>query len=167
VIRNVLFVCIGNICRSPMAEGLFKQAFPEKAVCSAGIHAMVGEPADPFAAQLMQECGIDISEHRAQSLAGWMVNEADLILTMDGEQKRFIERKFATAKGKVWRLGGHGGFDIPDPYGHGPAAFRHCYELIARGVDDLVDRLAALEGSGAMRRRHFAGIRESPLPFSS
>jgi protein-tyrosine phosphatase len=166
--ENILILCIGNICRSPMAEGLFKQALPEKAVCSAGIHAMVGEPADRLALQLMREHGIDISEHRAQNLAGWMVNEADLILTMDSEQKRFIERNFATAKGKVWRLGESGDFDIPDPYRHGLAAFRHCHGLIVHAMGDLVEKLSAsaqtASGSGGGLYRHsLAGIRESPL----
>ena len=92
--NSILFICIGNICRSPMAEGLLKQARPDLAVLSAGINAAVGEPADPLSVALMQEHGIDISEHRARSVAGWMTNEADVILTMDVAQKRFIEIKY-------------------------------------------------------------------------
>ena len=61
--NNILFICIGNICRSPIAEGLFKHAMPKKAVCSAGIGALVGEPADPLSIQLMWEHGIDIGAH--------------------------------------------------------------------------------------------------------
>jgi protein-tyrosine phosphatase len=166
VIRNVLFVCIGNICRSPMAEGLFKQAFPEKMVCSAGIHAMIGEPADPLAVQLMWEHGIDISEHRAQNLAGWMVKEADLILTMDREQMRFIERVYAPAKGKIWRVGDCCDYDVPDPYRHGPEAFRHACGLIMHGIDELARRLMAAERIEPPNLRQSAGIGESSLPFA-
>jgi protein-tyrosine phosphatase len=165
VIRNILFLCIGNICRSPMAEGLFRQAMPAKAVCSAGIHAMVGDPADPLAVQLMRERGIDIGEHRAQQVAEWMVKEADLIMVMDREQKQFIERRFPNAAGKVWRLGEHGGYDVPDPYLHGPNAFRHAFALIELGVDNLVERIAAVEQPSSGERYSFAGIRGSPLPF--
>lgn len=143
MLSNILFVCIGNICRSPMAEALFKQAMPDKAVCSAGISALVGEPADPLSIQLMQERGIDLAEHRAQNLATWMVNEADLIVTMDQYQKRYIEFKYHIAKGKIMRLGEYGNYDIPDPYQQNLTAFRHSYNLIAQGVDELTERMAA------------------------
>ena len=141
MISNILVICIGNICRSPIAEGLLKRALPEKTVRSAGIGAMIGYPADPFAIQLMQEQGIDITEHRAQSLLTWMVNEADIILTMDVEQKRFIEQKYATSKGKVFRLGEFDKYDIPDPYRQDLDVFRQTYGLIAQGVDALVERI--------------------------
>ncbi|PIP03768.1 MAG: protein tyrosine phosphatase [Hydrogenophilales bacterium CG_4_10_14_3_um_filter_58_23] len=142
MIHNILVICIGNICRSPIAEGLLKRALPEKRVYSAGIGAMIGYPADPFAVQLMQELGIDISAHRAQSLASWMVSEADIILTMDQEQKRFIEQKYSTSKGKVFRLGEFSKYDIPDPYQQDLAVFRQTYTLIAQGVDALIERIA-------------------------
>jgi protein-tyrosine phosphatase len=145
MINNVLFVCIGNICRSPMAEGLFRQVMPDKAVYSAGIHALVGEQADPLSLELMQERGIDISDHRARNLATWMVNETDLILTMDQYQKRFIEFKYPAAKGKVMRLGEGGNYDIPDPYKQGVPAFRHACHLIATGVDRVAAHLASID----------------------
>jgi protein-tyrosine phosphatase len=124
-----------------MAEGLFKRALPGKAVCSAGISAMVGSPADRTAIQLMRERGIDISEHRAQNLASWMMCEADLIVTMDRYQKSIVEQKYVHAKGKVIRLGEHRKYDIPDPYQCGLTAFRHSYSLIAQGIDELVERI--------------------------
>jgi protein-tyrosine phosphatase len=141
MIRNILVICIGNICRSPIAEGLLKHALPEKTVRSAGIGALIGYPADPFSIQIMQEQGIDISAHRAQSLTSWMVSEADIILVMDLEQKRFIEQKYSTSKGKVFRLGEIGKYDIPDPYREDLAVFRQTYSLIAQGVDALIERI--------------------------
>jgi protein-tyrosine phosphatase len=165
MINRVLFVCIGNICRSPMAEGLFSQIMPEKAVYSAGIHALIGEPADPLAQQLMQERGIDISEHRARSLSIWMVNDSDLILTMDQYQKRFIEFKYPAAKGKVMRLGEFGSYDIPDPYKQGMYAFRQACHLIAMGVDRCAEHIASIDDKEY--RASFVG-RESAaasLPF--
>ena len=141
MIDNILVICIGNICRSTIAEGLLKSALPEKKVYSAGIGALIGYPADPFSIQLMQEQGIDISAHRAQSLATWMVSEADIILVMDQEQKRFIEQKYTTSKGKVFRLGEFGKYDIPDPYRQDLAVFRQTYSLIVQGVDALIERI--------------------------
>jgi protein-tyrosine phosphatase len=164
VIVNILFICIGNICRSPMAEGLFRQAMPEKAVYSAGLNAMVGEPADPSSIQLMLEHGIDITGHRARSLAAWMVKEADLILTMDREQKRFIEQTYAKSKGKVMRLGEGSKYDIPDPYQLGSAAFRHSCDLIAQSIDELVERI--VQPDKEQNECAITPIRESPLPFS-
>jgi protein-tyrosine phosphatase len=111
-------------------------------VCSAGIDALVGAPADSLAAQLMRERGIDISEHRARQLASWMVREADLILTMDYDQKRYLERIYPAMKAKVRRLGEHGNYDVPDPYQLGMRAFRHCFDLIADGVDELAGSIS-------------------------
>ena len=125
-----------------MAEGLFRQALQGKAVCSAGISAMVGDPADSLSIQLMWEHGIDIREHRARNLAGWMISETDLIVTMDQDQKRFIEHRYPASRGKVMRIGEGGNYDVPDPYRRGFSAFLHSYNLIAEGVDRLVERIA-------------------------
>lgn len=161
VINKVLFVCIGNICRSPIAEGLFKQALPEKAVFSAGLSAMVGDPADPLSIQLMLEHGIDIREHRARNMAGWMISETDLIVTMDQDQKRFIEQRFPAARGKVVRIGESEKYDVPDPYRQGLSVFRHSYNLIAHGVDQLVERIAQ---PGKEEHQYvLTSIRESPV----
>ncbi len=151
MIRNVLFICIGNICRSPMAEGYFARALPGRMVCSAGLHALVGEAADPLAVRLMQERGIDIAAHRAQQIASWMVREADLIVTMDSAQKRGIESTWAAAQGKVLRLREGIGIDIPDPYRQGRRAFEHACNLIEDGVDELVSWIAACEAGTLVR----------------
>lgn len=158
MMRSILFICIGNICRSPMAEGLLKQSLPEKSVLSAGINALVGEPADPMSVQLMRERGIDISAHRATSLAAWMVSDADIILTMDGAQKRFIEIKYPESKSKIFRLCENSKCDIPDPYRQGLIAFRHSCNLISQGVDELVARLA--HGGEDNKQHALANVQE-------
>jgi protein-tyrosine phosphatase len=142
--QNILVLCIGNICRSPMAEGMLRHALPEKTICSAGLGALVGHPADPLAVQLMHEQGIDITAHRAQSISSRLVNEAQLILTMDLEQKKYVETHYVAAKGKVFRLGEVQKFDVADPYRQGIGHFRASQTLIAEGVDAWVQRLARL-----------------------
>src|SRR6266542_2985353 len=69
--ENVLIVCVGNICRSPMAEGLLRARFVghrRARIESAGLAALEGRPADPIAVELLAERGIDISAHRARQL---------------------------------------------------------------------------------------------------
>ncbi|PUA16922.1 low molecular weight protein-tyrosine-phosphatase [Glaciimonas sp. PCH181] len=145
MINTILVLCLGNICRSPMAEGLFKQALPEKKIFSAGITAMVGHPADPFTIEILQQRGIDISEHRGQGLVSWMVSQADLIMTMDIAQKQYVEQKYPSAKGKVFRLGEYANSDIADPYRKDKAAFEQSYTLINAGVEEWVKRLHKIE----------------------
>lgn len=144
MIKRVLVVCVGNICRSPMAEGLLRQALPELNVFSAGLGALVGKPADATAIELATETGLDISQHRAQQFTGVLANQADLILVMDREQKREIQRRYPAASGKVFRLGEIGKFDIEDPYRKPRAAFEHALQLIQQGVDAWVPRIRAL-----------------------
>ena len=115
--QKLLIVCIGNICRSPMVEYLLKCKFPTLDVSSAGIHAMVGHPADEKAIQSMQHLTyIDISSHVARQLNETMLKQADLVLVMTTSQQQFIEKTWAFSKGKVFRLGHWRNKDIFDPY---------------------------------------------------
>ncbi len=141
MIKRILVLCIGNICRSPMAEGLLKQALPGHDVSSAGLGALVGQPADPHAVALMQQQGIDISAHRARQLESWMVVAADLVLVMDMEQKRHLEQQYPLCRGKAFRMGESGKFDIGDPYRQELDAFREAAGLIQQGVAAWVERI--------------------------
>ncbi|WP_349605756.1 low molecular weight protein-tyrosine-phosphatase [Cupriavidus sp. DF5525] len=144
MIKTVLVVCIGNICRSPMAEGLLKRALPEGNVASAGLGALTGQAADPEAVDLMTDQGVDISGHRAQQLSYVMIRRADLILVMDGAQRQEIQRLHPATTGRVFRLGELGKFDVPDPYRRPRPAFENALQLIQRGVESWVPRIRAL-----------------------
>ncbi|MGZ8189872.1 MAG: low molecular weight protein-tyrosine-phosphatase [Methylococcaceae bacterium] len=144
--KNILVVCIGNICRSPMAEGLLKQVLASSGkgdcvVSSAGLGALIGHSPDEFACQLMMEKNIDISDYRASQLNAEMVRKADLILVMESFHKSAIEENEPCAKGKVFRLGEWGGFDIDDPYQQESAAFVKALNLIEQGVTQWVQKL--------------------------
>jgi protein-tyrosine phosphatase len=142
--QNILVLCIGNICRSPMAEGLLKQALPGMTVRSAGLGALIGKPADPYAVQIMAERGIDISAHRAQHISPRMVSEADLILVMDMEQKKYVETNYVGSKGKVFRLGEFAKMDIADPYREGMESFEAAFRLIDEGVKVFAERIVQM-----------------------
>lgn len=137
-------VCIGNICRSPMAEGLLKQALPDADVISAGLGALTGQPADPYAIELMRELDVDITGHRAKQLSRAMATAADLILVMDNAQRQDIQRLHPATTGRVFRIGEAAKFDVPDPYREARPAFESALQLIQRGVEVWVPRIQAL-----------------------
>jgi protein-tyrosine phosphatase len=142
--KTILVVCIGNVCRSPMAAVLLRRALPGLMVHSAGLGAMIGAPADPIARTLMAEAGMDISGHRAQQVNTPLMTLANLVLVMDSQQKQELERRYPTSIGKVFCLGEHGAIDIPDPYCQPRASFEEVLRLIERSVDCWVPPIRAL-----------------------
>ena len=142
--KHILILCIGNICRSPIAEAMLKHEFPEKTIWSAGLGALTGHPADPLSIEVAAAHGLDLSGHRAQQVAGWMCQEADLILVMEQVHKSEVEQQFPLMRGKVFRLGELGKFDIADPYRKPVDAFNSAYEAIALGVANWAPRIRML-----------------------
>ena len=127
-----------------MAEALLKKFIfetgnSECAVFSAGLGALVGHKPDANACQVMLKKGIDISNHTACQLNSEMAHKADLILAMELEHKLFIENKFPSTKGKVFRLGEWGAFDIPDPYKKNLDEFNSVFNLIKTGVSQWIE----------------------------
>jgi protein-tyrosine phosphatase len=139
--KHILTLCAGNICRSPVAAALLAREFPDKTVLSAGLGALAGNPADPLTIEVSAAHGLDLSAHRAMQLAGWMCQNAELILVMEQGHKTELEQQFPLVRGKVFRLGDVGKFDIADPYRQPKAAFEAAYADIARGVADWVPRI--------------------------
>jgi protein-tyrosine phosphatase len=136
-VNTILVVCVGNICRSPVAEGLLKAQLPEKTIWSAGLGALVGHAADPLAQEIAAAHGVDISGHRAQQITSWLCTQADLILVMETAHKRELESLYPFARGKVRCLGDTGNdalFEVADPYRQGRSAFETAHAAIERGV---------------------------------
>src|SRR3954453_20653615 len=170
-VKSVLFVCTGNICRSPIAEGLFRQLIGNRKdieVASAGVHAVRGQPPSLYAVEVCEKDGVDISGLRSQPLTADLVARATHIFAMTGThletihmlfphgaEKTFLLREFEEAGSTCWR-------DVPDPIGMG----RDVYETCARTIKNaLPSVLAFVEQSelvppGAARNR---GISSYPM----
>ncbi|MDN7496472.1 low molecular weight protein-tyrosine-phosphatase [Burkholderia gladioli] len=138
---SILVVCEGNICRSPMAEAMLRQAVPGRRVTSAGLNALVGMPASPYAQEVMRMRGLDVSTHRAQQIGRCLCADADLILVMARGQRLSLESRFPFVRGRVFRLGEHTDFDVHDPYRQPRFVFERCARLIELGVSEWSRRL--------------------------
>ncbi|HSV60366.1 MAG TPA: low molecular weight protein-tyrosine-phosphatase [Variovorax sp.] len=139
--QNILVLCIGNICRSPLAEVLLAREFPDKTIRSAGLGALVGEPADPLSVALALEQGLDLSMHRAQQVNSLMCQRAELILVMEDDHRFALEQRYPFVQGRVFRLADR---DIADPFRLKRRAFEAAYADIARGVTDWAARIRQL-----------------------
>lgn len=160
---RILFVCTGNTCRSPMAEGLCRSFLghfrlqDEVDVASAGLYATAGGPASREAAIVMAEKGIDLSGHRTAGLTADRVRWADLILTMEEHQKQRLLERWPEAADKAFILKEYveapeadasvlalqtgtkrpGRHDIPDPFGQTAEVYRRCAMELASAVADV------------------------------
>ncbi|MFN2187137.1 MAG: low molecular weight protein-tyrosine-phosphatase [Candidatus Promineifilaceae bacterium] len=137
--NRVLAVCVGNVCRSPMAAALLADHLGEErgiVVHSAGLGALIGCPADEMAQALMRDRGIDLSRHRARQLTPAMVLDYDLILVKETSHIKAIEAMQPSAHGRVYRLGHWSDVEIPDPYQKSITEFENTLELIDRSLMD-------------------------------
>lgn len=149
---NVLIVCTGNTCRSPMAEGLLKKIADNDDsvhVLSGGLFANAGEPVSENAARAMAERGIDISAHTAKNIHAAVVQEADLILTMTQAHEDLILRMFGVeAADKTYTLleyiGEEG--DVVDPFGQDLEHYRQCAAMLNDALQKVYDKIRSENG---------------------
>lgn len=143
--KNILTICIGNVCRSPVSEGLLKH-YSEKYdlglnVSSAGIQALVRQHAQPFSIQVAKEHGIDIMQHKARQLDEQMAREADLILVTDEVVLKGAKQMFPFAGGKFKKLGHFRDIDVDDPYQQGQDSFNTMYDVIDECTKDWLEKV--------------------------
>lgn len=139
--NSILVVCIGNICRSPTAERLLKQALPQKNISSAGISALVGHAADDSATIVAAQNGVSLEGHIAQQLTRELCQKHDLILVMEQKHIDAVARLAPEVRGKTMLYGHWIKRDIPDPYRQSHEAFEFTYELIADATQAWAQRL--------------------------
>jgi len=149
---SVLFVCMGNICRSPTAEGVFRHHVNERGlgdrivVDSAGTHAYhVGEPPDRRAFAAAERRGISLAEIHARRVSDRDFEEFDYIIAMDeGNQRRLIDQAPEEHRLKVrlfLSFASVGETEVPDPYYGGAAGFERVLDLIEEASRGLLETL--------------------------
>lgn len=150
MVSKVLVVCVGNICRSPIGERALAARAPGLAVGSAGIAAMVGQPADATAAAVAARHGLSLDGHVARQFTAEIGEAHDLILVMEPGHRRAIMARSPHLGGRCLlfdRWTGAGA--IPDPYRQGTAVFEAVFERIERAATAWAGRLAPPRGPGA------------------
>jgi len=154
---SVLFVCTGNLCRSPMAEVLLRARLASDEerqgwlVGSAGVWAVDGRPASVYAIEEMARRGIDLGAHRSRSVTRELVDEADLVLAMTRSHVEALRAAFPTCVSKVHLMSEMVGkaFDISDPYGGTRLEYQYVAEELAHLIEEGYERIVTLaEGTG-------------------
>ena len=146
-IINILAVCTGNICRSPMAEGILRSTMDNLLIniSSSGTHALVGNPAAEFAVITASENGIDISGHRARILNPEIIHGSNIILCMEPSQIEYVLSLDTSAYGRVLNLAEFSDSrklrKIPDPYGSSLREYRECFKNIKMCIDNFVEQI--------------------------
>jgi len=139
---NILVVCVGNICRSPIAEALLKEQYPQKKVDSAGLSAVVGNPVDPNSQAVMDPYDIDMSNHIAKQINEKLVMNADLIFTMSDGQTKWIEERWPHCRGKTFKIGHWINKEIADPYRHDISLFEVARQDIVNSLTPWADKIS-------------------------
>jgi protein-tyrosine-phosphatase len=153
-VKQILFVCSGNTCRSPLAEALARQLLPGRAgldveVASAGTSALDGGPASGFSIEVAEAHGLDLSQHRSRILDRAMVRDADLIVTMGVRHRDTVGALDPDALEYTYLLtnfSDHWHGEVPDPIGSGREVYERTYLIIRDCIESMAGRLGRFDG---------------------
>jgi protein-tyrosine-phosphatase len=153
---NILVVCTANICRSPLAAAELRRriqglGLSDWQVDSAGTWAIVPREPSEHSARVAELNGLDISEHRAQSVSAELLDNADLILCMTANHKESLQVEFGNAAEKIWQLSEMTGrvYDVSDPYGGPYQGYVRLWETLSRLYDQGLEQIVTLAATNA------------------
>lgn len=145
---HVCFVCTGNVCRSPMAEGLFaamvREHLPHAKVSSAGVSAWPGQGASPETLEMLRQEGLDLDGFGSRQLDREILAEASHIFAMTRQHLRVIESRFPEFTDKTYLLTEFAADDrlrdrdVPDPIGLGIGAYRETRDLLKKALPSIL-----------------------------
>lgn len=139
-IMNIMFLCSGNTCRSPMAEGIFKKLYSDDdrfSVKSAGLATSDGIPASKNSVKACKDIGIDISNYRSHSLKDIDLKETDLFVVMTESHKMILKFHLGVSDSKIYILNN----GIADPYGCDIDTYIECRNQIYDGILKLYNEV--------------------------
>lgn len=157
--QSMVFVCFGNIMRSPMAEALFRKEMAklhaeDVRVLSAGLNAVPGRLAHERAVVAAREFGVDLTQHGAQLLTRRMIEQSDAVLAMDYFNLTELVTRFPDCAQKFYLLGAYSGDkrglgEIPDPFFGDLASVERCYQTLQHCVQNLAAEICGNRTRGA------------------
>lgn len=146
---KIIFVCTGNTCRSPMAEGIVKALAPDIEVESRGIFVTPGMTTHVFTKKLLNEkLGIEL-DHPARQMSDGDCLSADLVLTMTQAQADFIRNHGACTEVYTLPDFAEDGGEVPDPYGGPLTVYEKTYDDLTRLIIKTLEKIRSEAGAGA------------------